>query len=174
MKKLGVMILTMFLLGSMFIFSQPANNGPRGGERLKALLKLTPEQEKKFSDLKYGQQQAAIDIRSRIQKNRLELQKIISDGKIDEKKILQLTDENSRLQGELKNSAVKNMLAAYNFLNDEQKVIFTKHLPQMMAAKKMQGKLREGMRNNMNRNNMNRNNRGMMNRSGMMNNRPIR
>ncbi|PKL82336.1 MAG: hypothetical protein CVV24_10620 [Ignavibacteriae bacterium HGW-Ignavibacteriae-3] len=178
MKKPGIMILTMLLLGSISIFSQPANKGQFGGqrgERLKALLKLTPEQEKKFTDLKYAQQQAAIDIKSKIQKNQLEMKKMISDGKIDEKKILQLTDENSKLQGDLKNSAVKNMLAAYNILNDEQRVIFTKHLPQIMAAGKMKGKIKSWMMNRMNRNGrgmMNQNR--MMNRGGMMNNQPTR
>lgn len=163
MKKLHVLILSVLLLGNFSIFSQPIQDdppsGPRGN-RIKELLKLTPEQEKKFDDLKYQHQQGVIDIRAKIQKNRLELKKMIDDGKIDEKKVLQLTDDNSKLQGDVKYSATKHWLDVYKILNDDQKTIFTKHLSKMTEPGMMEAKVKAGVRKWMQ-------DRGMMGRRGI-------
>jgi Spy/CpxP family protein refolding chaperone len=143
MKKLSVLILSVLLLGNISTFSQPGKGEPRG-KRIKADLKLTPEQEKKFDDFKYLHQQSVIDIHAKIQKNRLELKKMIDDGKIDEKKILQLTDDNSKLQGNIKFSATKLWLDVYKMLNDEQKAIWTKHLSKMTDPGVMKGRIKAG------------------------------
>ena len=118
MKKLIVFILGVLLLGHVSIFAQQDQDRPRGN-RIKEVLKLTPEQEKKFDDLKYEHQQGVIDIQAKIQKNRLELKKMIDDGKIDEKKIFQLTDDNTKLMGDIKHSATKHWLGVYKMLNDD-------------------------------------------------------
>jgi len=128
--------------------------GPRQGG-IKNLLKLTAEQEKKFDDLVYQHRQDAVDLHSKIQKNRLELEKMVNDNKIDEKRLFQLTDENSKLQGNLKSSAVKNWLDVYKILNDEQKEIWAKHMLQMASPQGMrervkgriQGKIKNFMMN---------------------------
>lgn len=156
MKKVIVLMLCTLLLGNILVFSQPDQMGSRG-ERIKALLKLTPEQEKKFDDLKYQHLQGAVDLRAKIQKNRLELKKIIDSGVIDEKKILQLTDENSKLQGDLKYSAVKRGLDVYKMLNDEQKEIWTKHFSRMTDPDVMKARMKAGAR------------KMMMNEHGMRN-----
>lgn len=158
MKKLSVLILSVLLLGNISIFSQPGLDEPRGN-RIKELLKLTPEQEKKFGDLKYQHQQGVIDIRTKIQKNRLELKKMIDDGKIDEKNILQLTDNNSKLQGDIKYSATKHWLDVYKMLNDDQKVIWIKHLSRMTDHGVMKGKMKAGAREMMNERGMRNMNR---------------
>ncbi len=173
MKKLSVLILSVLLLGNLSIFSQPAEDdlqfGPRC-DRLKELLKLTPEQEKKFNDLKYQHQQGVIDIRAKIQKNRLELKKMIDDGNIDEKKILQLTDDNSKLQGDIKYSATKHWIDVYKMLNDDQKAIFTKHLSRMTDPGMMKNRIKAGINKWMGRKGhgmMNEQRRGMFNKGGM-------
>ena len=148
MKKLSVLILSVLLLGNFSIFSQPTEDGLQFGprcDRLKELLKLTPEQEKKFNDLKYQHQQGVIDIHAKIQKNRLELKKMIDDGKIDEKKVLQLIDDNSKLQGDIKYSATKHWLDVYKMLNDDQKTIFTKHLSKMIEPGMMKARVKAGV-----------------------------
>jgi len=148
MKKLSVLILSVLLLGNFSIFSQPTEDGLQFGprcDRLKELLKLTPEQEKKFNDLKYQHQQGVIDIHAKIQKNRLELKKMIDDGKIDEKKVLQLTDDNSKLQGDIKYSATKYWLDVYKMLNDDQKAVFTKHLSKMTEPGVMKERIKAGV-----------------------------
>lgn len=163
MKKLSVLVFGLLLIGNLSIFAQPAKAGPpfaQRGNRLKAALKLTPEQEKKFDDLKYQQQQAAVDIRAKIQKNRLELKKMITDKNIDEKKILQLVEENSKLQGDIKYSATKNWLDIYKMLNDDQKATFTKFLSRMTDFGAIKGRMNPGMGM------MNKKSPGMMNRQG--------
>jgi len=117
-------------------------------------------QEKKFDDLKYQQQQGAVDIHAKIQKNRLELKKMITDKNIDEKKILQLVEENSKLQGDIKYSATKNWLDIYKILNDEQKATFTKFLSRMSDFRAMKGRMKAGMGM------MGKKGAGMMNRQG--------
>ncbi len=134
MKKLWFSIFSLILLTNFSLFSQQMQDEPPMGPReggIKMLLKLTAEQEKKFDDLVYQHKQDAIDIHAKIQKNRLELERMVKDNKIDEKKLFQLTDENSKLQGNLKNSFVKNWFEIYKMLNDEQKAIWSKHILQM-------------------------------------------
>ena len=145
MKKLCLSVLGMILLTNISLFSQPAQNGQPMGpqhEGIKVLLKLTPEQETKFNDLTYQHRQEAVDVRAKMQKNRLELEKMINDNKIDEKKLFQLTDENSKLQGNMKNSAVKNWLEIYKILNDEQKAIWAKHMLQMAGGQGMRERVK--------------------------------
>ncbi len=145
MKKISVLILSVLLLSNISTFSQPGQCEPRG-KHIKADLKLTPEQEKKFDDLKYQHQQGVIDIQAKIQKSRLELKKMIDDGKIDEKKIFQLTDDNSKLMGDIKYSATKYWLDVYKMLNDEQKAVWTKHLSQMTDPGVMKERMKAGAR----------------------------
>jgi len=158
MKKLLFSMFSLILLTNFSLFSQPMQEdqpmGPRQGG-IKKLLKLTAEQEKKFDDLVYQHRQDAVDIHSKIQKNRLELEKMVNDNKIDEKKLFQLTDENSKLQGNLKNSAVRNWFEIYKILNDEQKEIWSKHMLQMAGPQgirerikgRVQGKIKNFMMN---------------------------
>jgi Spy/CpxP family protein refolding chaperone len=164
MKKLSISILCLLLLGNFSIFSQPAKDGPpfgQRGNRIKMALKLTPEQEKKFDDLKYQQQQSVVDIRAKIQKNRLELKKMISDGNFNEKNILQLVDDNSKLQGDIKHSATKHLLDVYKILNDEQKAIFTKFISRIGENRGAMGRMKAGANQWMGRRGP-----GMMNRQG--------
>lgn len=160
MKKLLFSILSLILLSNFSLFAQPMQDEPPMGPRkggIKKLLKLTAEQEKKFNDLSYQHKQQAVDIHAKIQKNRLDLEKMVNDNKIDEKKLFQLTDENSKLQGNLKNSAVKNWLEIYKILNDDQKAIWSKHLLQMGDPQV----IRENMKGRGNNPMMNRRQMGM-------------
>jgi len=154
MKKLLFSIFSLILLTNLTLFAQPKQDEPLMGPRhggIKKQLKLTAEQEKKFDDFVYQHKQEAIDIRAKIQKNRLELEKMVNGNTIDEKKLFQLTDDNSTLQGNLKNSAVKSWLEIYKILNDDQKVIWSKHILQMgnfqAMREKMKGRM-QGQGNN--------------------------
>lgn len=133
MKKI-ILILLMVVITSMQSFSQPGNMH-RGfikeDGRLEKLLKLTDEQTKKFNDLKYNAEQKSIDLRSQIQKNRLELRKLMSEKDPDSKKILELTNKNSEIQAKLKEICVKTMLDLNGLLTDEQKEVFAKHRAKM-------------------------------------------
>lgn len=153
MKKYISLILTVVILFSVGLNAQPEQAGmgmrmgPRmGHQQLKDLLKLTPDQEKQIQELRYQHQKDAIDVRAQIQKNRLELRKMISENNINEAKIFQLTDENSKLQGDLKHSMVKHLLDVYKLLDDNQKAIFAKHFEQFGGGF-MKARMMERMKN---------------------------
>jgi len=161
MKKVISAALVVFLLTSLSLFAQPMGKSAFLQNNIKSKLKLTPDQEKQFDDITYKQQQAAIDIRSQIQKNRLDLKKMISDKNLDETKVLQLTDENSKLQSDLKHAFVQRWLDIYKILNDDQKAIFLKGLSKLTDGSMMHGKMgRMGMKSGMM-------GRGMMQHKGM-------
>ncbi|MCX6174309.1 MAG: periplasmic heavy metal sensor [Ignavibacteriales bacterium] len=154
MKKQWFLILSLIFLTNFSLFSQQRQDEPPMGQReggIKMLLKLTAEQEKKFDDLTYQHKQDAVDIHAKIQKNRLELERMVKDNKIDEKNLFQLTDENSKLQGNLKSSAVRNWFEIYKLLNDEQKAIWSKHILQMTnpqaIRERIKGKIKNFMMN---------------------------
>lgn len=151
MKKYISLILGTVIFFSVALYAQPDQGGmgmgPRmGRQQLKDLLKLTPDQEKQIQELRYQHQKDAIDIRAQIQKNRLELRKMISEKDINETKIFQLTDENSKLQGDLKHSAIKHFLDVYKLLDDNQKTIFAKHFEKFGAERFMKGRMMQHMK----------------------------
>lgn len=106
-------------------------------------LNLTPEQEKQFKDIKYEQQKKAIDLRADLGKNRLEIKHMVTNNNIDEKKILDLIDTNSKIQAELKKSEVQSWLAINKILTAEQKEIWTKHFSDF--GDNMRGRMRDKM-----------------------------
>lgn len=150
MKKYVSLILASIILLSFTLNAQSEEGGKGPGpahQPLKDLLKLTPEQEKQIKDLRYQHQKSVIDISAQIQKNRLELKNMISENNINESKIFQLTDENSKLQGDLKHSTVKHLLDVYKLLDDNQKAIFAKHFEKFDDAGFMRERMQERMRN---------------------------
>lgn len=151
MKK-SILILSLFLF-SVSLIAQPMGRMNRMGDPsdrpIIAKLNLTPEQEKQFKDITIENQKKVIDLKAQIEKNRLELQKMVGEGKIDEKKLIDLTDANSKLQAEMKASAVKRWIAINKILNDEQKVIWSKHLGMMGQPNKMMGMVKERVKERM-------------------------
>lgn len=143
MKKHVSLILAAVMFFSLALYAQPEQGEMEMGRpHLKELLKLTPDQEKKIHELRYEHEKDAIDIRAKIQKNRLELRNMVAENNINESKIFQLTDENTKLEGDLKHSMVKHLLDVYKSLDDNQKAIFAKHFGELadgfMREKMMQ------------------------------------
>ncbi|MCX7797339.1 MAG: Spy/CpxP family protein refolding chaperone [Melioribacter sp.] len=96
-------------------------------ERLIDKLKLTPEQQKQFNELRNEHQKKMIDLRAQLQKNQLDIKNMLLQNKIDEKKLMDLVQSNNKLITEMRTSAINNWLAIYKILNDEQKELWTKH-----------------------------------------------
>ena len=147
MKNTLRMLLVICLFISVTNYAQPmkGKGGMSHQRDIKSTLKLTPEQEKQFDDITYKQKQAAIDIKAKIQKNRLDFKKMINDKNVDESKILQLTDDNSKLQAELKRGSVKRWIDIYKILNADQKEIFLKGLDKLTDRNMMRGKMGKHM-----------------------------
>ncbi len=148
MKKIFLAILGLILLVN-FSNAQPKGDFPPTFKEkgIEKLLKLNPDQEKKFDELTYQFRKSVIDIRAKIQKNRLELKKMIDDNLIDEKKILQLTEENSKLQGEIKSLGVKRWLEIYKMLDADQKELWTKHCGRMSNMIFFKERIKGGIKN---------------------------
>ena len=113
------------------IFAQAQKNFERGpkdfnGFRVHTMLKLTDEQSDKFNDIKYNHQISSVDIQAEIQKNQIEVKKMMADNKIDSDKLLQLTNANSELHGKIKASKTQMWIDVYNILNDDQKETWIK------------------------------------------------
>jgi Spy/CpxP family protein refolding chaperone len=108
-------------------------------ERMKMILKLTDEQESKINDIKFEHDNAVLDIKNDIAKNRLVVRKMMTDNKIDEDKLLSLTSTNAELRGKLSSSKINMWLSVYNILDDTQKEQWTKMFGQM-GQNSMQGK----------------------------------
>mgnify|MGYP000280095425 CR=1 FL=1 len=142
MNKIILMIITVFITSSIFAEIDNFENSPRK-EKIAKYLNLTAEQEKKIDELNYNMKKVAIDLRSKIQKNRLELKKLIDDGNIDEKKILQLIDENNKLQGELKSNRMKNWLDIYKVLDKEQQQKWFKAFQKFTDSGFIKNRMRE-------------------------------
>lgn len=145
MKNIIVFIIILALAANSF--AQPEkwkSHFPK--EKFAKFLNLTEEQEKKIEDLKYNLNKSVIDIRAKIEKNRLELKKLFNDSNIDEKKIILLTDENSKLQSEIKNLRIKNWLEIYKLLDkDQQKKwikFFNNQFDRPFMKKRMMNKFR--------------------------------
>jgi len=124
-------LLAIFFIGTTMIFAQPQKNFKRGskdfnGFRVQTMLKLTDEQSEKFNDIKYNHQISVVDIQAEIQKNQIEVKKMMADNKIDSDKLLQLTNANSELHGKIKASKTQMWIDVYNILNDDQKETWTK------------------------------------------------
>ncbi|NMB80256.1 MAG: periplasmic heavy metal sensor [Ignavibacteria bacterium] len=151
MKK-SILILSIFLF-SISLIAQPMGRMNKMGDPSKrpiiAKLNLTPEQEKQFNDITIENQKKVIDLKAQIEKNRLELKKMVGEGKIDEKKLVDLTDANSKLQGDIKSLAVKRWIAINKILNDDQKLIWSKHLGMMGQPNKMMGMMKERVKDRM-------------------------
>lgn len=134
-RSLILSLAAAILLGSVLIFAQPQKNNERGtnwtnsgfdGLRVQKMLKLSDEQSVEFNDIKYNHQLSVVDIQSEIQKNRIEVKKMMADNKIDSDKLLQLTNTNNELQGKIKTSRTQMWLDVYNILNDDQKETWKK------------------------------------------------
>lgn len=152
MKKSAILILTLVIV---FVLQIPVNaqfgHKPMGKRILDQpniieILDLTPEQVKQFNDINYNHQKEVIELHSQIQKNRLEFKNLIVNKNIDDKKILALTDENSKLQAEIKRSAVNKWLAVNKILNDEQKEKWMHHLNELEPKEKMMEHFKERSR----------------------------
>ncbi len=94
-------------------------------------LNLTDAQQKKFDQLRYDQEEKAIDLKAKLQKNRLKLKKLLSTPNFNQNDFLNLTKNSSDLRSSIKELRIKTWLAVYNILDAKQKEVWTKHFSHM-------------------------------------------
>jgi len=146
MKRL-IILVAILIVSVTYMSAQPKDQdfsmmGKRNG--FLKNLNLTPDQKKQFEDITTENSKAVIDIRAKIQKNGIDLKKLLDENQIDEQKILQLVDESSKLQSEMKHSVVTRMLSIYKILDAKQKEIYVKAVSHMLNAGPMRGRMNRG------------------------------
>jgi Spy/CpxP family protein refolding chaperone len=140
--------MAMLIVSVTFLSAQPKDkNFSMMGKRNKFLkaLNLTADQKKQFEDITSESQKSIIDTKAKIQKNRIDLKTMIGGKPIDEQKILQLVDENSKLQAEMKHSVATRLLSIYKILDDKQKEMFVKAVSHMLNPESMRENMRHPM-----------------------------
>ena len=151
MKKILVFVCMALFFPNSFLLAQPHGQFEQGKEkRIIHLLKLTDEQQKKFADISSQFKKEIVDVRSKIKKNRIDLKKMIDGGALDEKLLVQLTEENSKLQGDIKSLAVKRWLEVNKMLDKDQKETWMKILSKVTSPGMMQERMKGRMKNFMN------------------------
>ena len=87
-------------------------------------LNLTEDQKTKFDEIRFAHQEKAIDLKSQLRKNQLEIKKIFASNEINESDVISLTGKNNNIKADLKNSNVKMWFDVNKILNDDQKQIW--------------------------------------------------
>ena len=130
MKRLIISSVTILLLFSFLnIDARPNKNKRHSGfgiERVQEELKLTEDQTKQFNDFRYNHQKDVVDLKSEIEKNRIEINKMMSDNEVNAEELLGLVNANSEIQSKIKVSKTNFWLNVHNILNTEQKQKWTK------------------------------------------------
>lgn len=121
-------ITFMLFAGLININAQTKGKMKDCSKRLIEQLQLTDAQQVTFDQYHYENQKQLIELKSKIQTNRLEIKHLMDSGKLDEAKIMELTKANGNLQNTIKESRIKMMLNIYNILDDNQKEIWKDHI----------------------------------------------
>ncbi len=142
MKRIMILVTTTLLVFGSFIIAQPRNGSgaglnnrqkpcinnmqnATGFARIQGILNLTDEQISKISDMRFEQEKLELDVKNKIDQNRLEVRKMMLHNKINENLLLKLTQENSEYRAKIKLSDIKLWLEIYNILDDVQKEKWT-------------------------------------------------
>lgn len=135
LKLIGMFFAVFFCITPLFAQKNIQIERKLKGNGIKKELNLTQEQQDQIARLRLDNQKKAIDIRSEIQKNKLQMKEIFMNKNIDGDKILSLTKKNSDLQSELKTNRVSTWLKIYNLLDDKQKETFRKNAPMLREGR---------------------------------------
>jgi len=89
-------------------------------ERLANYLNLTPQQKKKISRLRLSFEEEILDLRTQLERKRIQLQKLLMDEKINKDKIYSLVDDMATIKGRIDKKMVDFYLKIRKILTEEQ------------------------------------------------------
>lgn len=117
-------LLTLFL--SSASFSQMHERTSRDGMRDMMIkkLQLTPEQEKKISDLRLQHQGRLIDLNAELKKRELQKEKILSGDVIDRNDMLNNAKEIGEIRNQIAAEKINHQMDVYENLDANQKQIW--------------------------------------------------
>ena len=130
MKKLFVFLILVSVSVMGFTFQNQDDPPGRMRMQLMEKLNLNPDQLEKFKNFHYEHEKEMIDLQSEIEKNDLEIRKMMSESP-DKDALIKLSNKNNELRGAIQNSRINLWFNIYEFLNADQRVIWTQHFAQM-------------------------------------------
>ncbi|MCD6574666.1 periplasmic heavy metal sensor [Candidatus Aerophobetes bacterium] len=89
-------------------------------ERLANYLNLTPQQKKKISRLRLSFEEETLDLRTQLERKRIQLQKLLMDERINKDKIYSLVDDMATIKGRIDKKMVDFYLKIRKILTEEQ------------------------------------------------------
>ena len=89
-------------------------------ERLANYLNLTPQQKKKISRLRLSFEEETLDLRTQLERKRIQLQKLLMDERINKDKIYSLVDDMAAIKGRIDKKMVDFYLKIRKILTEEQ------------------------------------------------------
>lgn len=94
-------------------------------------LNLTEEQKKKFDQIQFMHEEKAIDIRAKLNKNRLEIKKLFKSENFNENEFVNLTQNGEKLRNEQSQLRTQMWLDVYRILDRDQKNEWKEHFAEM-------------------------------------------
>lgn len=98
----------------------------QGRMNMMPALKLTDDQKQKVQQLNQDMEKEIIKINSQLQLNRVDLKTLFTEKQLNTGKLSGLTEENGKLELQIKKLRTDNWIKIYNLLNDDQKEIWKK------------------------------------------------
>jgi len=119
-------------------------------ERLAAILELDEKTEKKIEEMELEQREKMIDTRSKIEKQEIELERILMADKFDTKELLSKYKEISKLKEEIVIKRIEHKLKIYNLIpadkkKDAKEIMFRRHSHLRLGGMEDSGEFRKGM-----------------------------
>jgi Spy/CpxP family protein refolding chaperone len=138
MKKISLITVILLICAMVTSISAQQGRGRGAGrqmgfniDRLTQELELTDAQAAQIQQMHYEIQKADIDLKSSMEKNRLEIHNMVANNEIVDSEILNLASNNSNLMSAMKTNKIQLWLDIYKILNAEQQVKWTKHFQRM-------------------------------------------
>lgn len=126
MKKIfiGIIAITIILVLVSDIYAQKSKGRFMKNRDGIEKLNLSEVQKTQFDEIRFAHQEKVIDLRSELQKNKLELKKLFSSTDVKEADILSLTEKNNKIKADIQNSRVKMWFDINKILDENQKKIW--------------------------------------------------
>lgn len=146
-------LLTLFL--SSASFSQMHERTSRDGMRDMMIkkLQLTPEQEKKISDLRLQHQSRLIDLNAELKKRELQKEKLLSGDVIDRNDMLNNAKEIGEIRNQIAAEKINHQMDVYENLDANQKQIWK---DMMLKGGRMKMRMKNDIKDKMQDRMMNR------------------
>ena len=153
--KYLVLSILLTLFWNSASFSQMHERASRDGMRDMMIkkLQLTPEQEKKISDLRLQHQGRLIDLNAELKKTELQKEKLLSGDVIDRKDMLNNAKEIGEIRNQIAAERINHQMDVYENLDANQKQIWK---DMMLKGGKMKMRMKNDMKDKMQDRMMNR------------------